>query len=115
MTQVAPAASPHALRRDIDAVNTDPEEEINDTIDTVASHGCGNSIHEHEYNEKTCSHSARDPNRLQRDFCHDKVGALSYGMQRANTKTVDEDVRMELNGETQAMMDHVQKKWEEKC
>ena len=55
------------------------------------------------------------PAPIQRDFCHAKVGTLSYDMQRANTKTAVEDVQMELNGETQAMMDHVQKKWKEKC
>jgi hypothetical protein len=36
-------------------------------------------------------------------------------MQRAETVTVDERTRISLNGETKAMMDHVQTKWKKSC
>merc|ERR1712166_519281 len=103
---LSPDANKGTSTKEIDACTESVELNVNTTVEQVAKNGCGG---------KTCSHSAHHPNMINRDFCSDKIGEVSYGMKKANAVTVDEHTRMELNGETQTMMDYVKKKWKNKC
>jgi hypothetical protein len=118
--QQAPVDSvvnPDAAKGERDsAVSVD---QVNTTVEQVDATGTKGRIKDHEYKPGVSSWSAYHPNCTTKEFCTDKDSKTtgkdekSFGMKRAETVSVDEATRMRLNGETQTMMDHVQKRWKD--